>query len=161
MAAKQTVQMPTTKIGIEEYEFEQRVVNEETGGAKGKKLARFGLIPAHALRSLARHYGIGAIKYDDNNWRQGYNWSLSVDAIERHLNAWKLGESIYVEKFDKDGVSYEVETHHLIAVAWQAFTLYIFERFHLGRDDRPDAHQADENPNTPEVLPPAHYGQHP
>ena len=129
-----------TEIGIDDYEFEQRITNSETGGQKGRKLARFGLIPARALRALARHYGIGAIKYDDNNWRLGYDWSLSIDALERHLNAWKSGETVYIEKFEKDGEEYEVETNHLIAVAWQAFTLYTFEQEMLGNDDRRDVH---------------------
>jgi len=125
-------------IGIEEYEFEHRVTDSQTGGAKGRKLARFALVPALALRALARHYGIGALKYDDHNWLRGYDWDLSADALERHWNAWRRGESIYVERFTgKDGVKYAVETHHLIAVAWQAFTLYIFERLRRGRDTRP------------------------
>lgn len=126
-----------TFIGIEEYEFEQRVTDGETGGQKGRKLARFALIPAMALRALARHYGIGALKYDDNNWLRGYDWDLSIDALHRHLNAWERGESVYLERFTgRDGKEYAVETHHLIAVAWQAFTLYVFEKLGLGRDTR-------------------------
>lgn len=123
-------------IALEEYEYEQRVTNETTGGQKGQKLARFGLIPAIALRALARHYGIGAIKYDDSNWARGYDWDLSVDALERHFNAWRRGESVYLEEFEKDGVQYKIETHHLVAVAWQAFTLYVFEKLGLGTDTR-------------------------
>ena len=126
-----------TFIGIDEYEFEQRVTDDTTGGQKGRKLARFALIPWEFTRALARHFGIGALKYDDNNWRRGYDWDLSIDALERHFNAWKGGESVYTERFTgRDGKDYAVQTHHLIAVAWQACVLYIFERLGLGRDTR-------------------------
>lgn len=126
-----------TFIGIDEYEFEQRVTDSETGGQKGRKLARFALIPWEFTRALARHFGIGALKYDDNNWRRGYDWDLSIDALERHFNAWKGGESVYTERFTgRDGKAYAVETHHLIAVAWQACVLYVFEKLGLGKDTR-------------------------
>ena len=126
-----------TFIGIDEYEFEQRVTDSETGGQKGRKLARFGLIPAMFSRALARHFGIGALKYEDNNWLRGYDWDLSIDALERHFNAWKSGESVYTERFTgQDGKPYAVETHHLIAVAWQACALYVFEKLGLGKDTR-------------------------
>ena len=107
-----------------------------TGGQKGRNLLRFGLIPWSALRALARHYGMGAFKYDDDNWRKGYSFQNSIDALERHLSAFKGGESFSVESFEKDGVQHTFRMHHLIAVAWHAFTLYVFERDHLGTDDR-------------------------
>lgn len=124
-------------IPIDEYESEQRVVDSGTGGQKGQKLARFDLVPADALQALARHYGIGALKYEDDNWLRGYDWKLSLGAAGRHLNAFHRGESTYVERFvGHDGVEYEVETHHLIALAWQAFTLWVFDQYGLGNDTR-------------------------
>ena len=96
-----------------------------TGGKKGAKLARFSLIPREALWALAEHYGKGAFKYDDRNWEKGYKWSLSQDALERHLNQWLMGEKLDTE----------TGTNHLIAVAWHAFTLYIFQQRSLGTDD--------------------------
>lgn len=113
--------------------------DESTGGMKGGNLLRFGLIPWSALRALSRHYGIGALKYDDNNWRKGYAWSKSIDALERHLNAFKGGESFTVETFKKDDQEYSFRTHHLIAVIWHAIALYIFQRDGLGTDDRVDS----------------------
>lgn len=104
---------------------EVRVVDPVTGGAKGMKIARFSLIPPEFLWELASHYGRGAIKYDDNNWLKGYKWSLSVDALHRHLNQWLQGE-------DND---LETGTNHLIAVAWHACALFIFQRRGLGSDD--------------------------
>lgn len=96
-----------------------------TGGQKGSKLARFDLVPQEASWALAEHYGKGCAKYADRNWEKGYKWGLSVAALERHLNQWKRGES-----FDT-----ETGTHHLIAVVWHAFALFIFELRGLGTDD--------------------------
>ena len=111
------------------YANETRVTDPNTGGQKGQKLARFSLIPSEFLWALAEHYGKGASKYADRNWEKGYSWSLCVDAMQRHLHAWLQGES-------NDP---ETGSHHLIAVAWHACALFVFERRGLGTDDvRPD-----------------------
>lgn len=111
-------------------------VTSATGGQKGKKLARYDLIPTLPLRLLAEHYGKGAEKYHPvngkDNWRNGYDFSLSYAAMQRHANAFWSGEDIDSETGDP----------HLVAVAWHAFTLLTFaadddlrKRF----DDRQDA----------------------
>lgn len=105
---------------------EVRVVNEKTGGAKGSKLARFDLIPAEALRKVAVHYGIGAAKYQPWNWRRGYDWSLSLAALERHLNAFKAREDI----------DEETNSPHMAAVAFHALALLTFMDEHPELDDR-------------------------
>lgn len=110
-------------------------VTSENGASKGQKLARFDLVPGRPLRMLAEHYGRGANKYprvaDTDNWRLGFPFSSSIAALQRHLNAYTTGE-------DYDP---ELGSHHLVAVAWHAFTLLEFistpgfaERF----DDRQD-----------------------
>ena len=104
---------------------EVRVVDPTTGGEKCSKQARFSLIPPEFLWALAEHYGVGTKKYDDRNWERGYKWSLSLDALSRHLNQWQRGEDI----------DEETGTHHLIAVAWHACALFIFQRRGLGTDD--------------------------
>lgn len=106
-------------------EPETRITDPTTGGQKGSKLARFSLIPPDFLWALAEHYGLGARKYADRNWERGYKWSLSVDALLRHLMAWLNGES-------NDA---ETGSSHLIAVAWHACALFVFERRQLGTDD--------------------------
>jgi len=65
-----------------------------TGGEKGMKDERHSLIPTEALAAVARHYGIGARKYADHNWRRGYEWSKSYDALQRHAQAFWGGEDI-------------------------------------------------------------------
>lgn len=104
---------------------ETRIVDPNTGGEKGQKAAQFSLIPPEALWQLAEHYGKGCEKYSRRNWERGYKWSLSADALERHLTLWKLGESL-----DR-----ETGSHHLIAVVWHAIALFIFELRGLGTDD--------------------------
>lgn len=97
-----------------------------TGGEKGTKDARFDLIPADALHQLAEHYGFGARKYADNQWRKGYEWSKSYAAMQRHLNAWWGGEDI----------DEETGSSHIAAAAWHCFTLLTFIKEFPEFDDR-------------------------
>jgi hypothetical protein len=100
-----------------------------TGAEKGTKLARYSLIPARPLKLLAEHFGRGAKKYDDHNWRRGYEWSKSFDALMRHAQAFWDGED-----YDPDP---EMEgSHHLTAVAWHAITLLEAYFAHPEFDDR-------------------------
>jgi len=105
---------------------EVRITDPTTGGAKGIKPARFGLIPSEALWQLAELYGRGSQKYDDHNWRRGYKWSLSYDALQRHANLFWQGE-----EYDE-----ETKCHHMASVAFHAFALMTFCREHPELDDR-------------------------
>ena len=104
---------------------EVRTTDPLTGGQKGSKLARFSLIPQEFLWALAEHYGKGSLKYEDRNWEKGYKWSLSQDALERHLRQWLLGE-------DRDP---ETGSNHLVAVAWHAAALFTYQLRGLGTND--------------------------
>lgn len=64
-----------------------------TGGQKGVKAERFSLLPRRGLAAIARVFDFGARKYDAHNWRRGYEWSKSFDALERHFQAAKDGET--------------------------------------------------------------------
>lgn len=107
-------------------------VTSSTGGQKGSKPARYDLMPTEPLRLLAEHYGKGAAKYARvngvDNWRNGYEWSLSYAALMRHLQAFWSGEDIDAE----------TGSPHMVAVAWHAFTLLEFMREHPTLDDRQD-----------------------
>ena len=105
---------------------EVRVVNEQTGGEKGQKTARFDLLPPDVMWELAEHYGKGAAKYDDRNWELGYNYSLSFAALMRHAWAFWNGED-----YDPDSGS-----HHMVAVMFHAAALVRFTRMYPELDDR-------------------------
>jgi hypothetical protein len=104
---------------------EVRVIDPLTGGQKGDKIGRFDLLPPEALGEVAAVYGRGAKKYAARNWELGYDWGLSVAALERHLQRWKAGEQ-------RD----ELENHHLACVIFHAMALITFEKFRLGTDTR-------------------------
>jgi len=97
-----------------------------TGGEKGMKDERHSLIPTEALAQVARHYGIGARKYADHNWRRGYEWSKSYDALQRHAQAFWGGEDI----------DEETGSPHMAAVAFHALTLLVFMQEQRDFDDR-------------------------
>lgn len=97
-----------------------------TGGQKGVKDERFDLIPTDALTQLAAHYGAGARKYDDNQWRKGYEWSKSYAALMRHMTQWWAGEDI----------DEETGSSHLACAAWHTFTLMTFSKEYPEFDDR-------------------------
>jgi len=107
-------------------------ITSKTGGQKGSKPLRYDLIPTGALAELAEHYGKGAGKYEQvngrDNWRNGYEWSLSYAACQRHLQAFWAGENL----------DPETGSAHLTAVAWHAFTLLEFMREYPDLDDRQD-----------------------
>lgn len=113
---------------------ETRIVNPETGGAKGRKLARFDLLPWEAIWKVAEHYGRGANKYDDHNWRRGYDWSLSLGALGRHYAQFAAGED-----YDE-----QTGSHHMAAVAFHALTLLVYADEHPDLDDRWQTRQAVE-----------------
>lgn len=107
-------------------------MTSSTGGQKGGKPERHDLIPTGPLRMLAAHYGKGAAKYERvngrDNWRNGYEWSLSYAAMQRHLAAFWSGE-------DNDP---ETGSPHLVAAAWHCFTLLDFMEHYPEFDDRQD-----------------------
>lgn len=97
-----------------------------SGGEKGVKDEAYHLLPPEALATVARHYGIGAQKYADHNWRRGYEWSKSFAALMRHAWAFWRGEDI----------DEETGSPHMAAVVFHALTLLTFMDEHRPFDDR-------------------------
>lgn len=95
---------------------EERVKNPLTGGEKGSKPAQLFWTPPLALAEVAKVNGMGAKKYAPHNFRRGYAWSLSYDALYRHLLASIGGEDI-----DPDS-----GLLHMAHSAWHALTLIQF-----------------------------------
>lgn len=92
---------------------EVRIVNKKTGGAKGSKPAKLSQIPPQALLVLGEVYGMGAEKYERFNFRKGYNWSLSYDALFRHVLA----------SLDGEDLDQESGLPHLAHAAWHCLNL--------------------------------------
>lgn len=110
---------------------EERIVDPKTGGQKGQKIERYDLIPVEAERQLALVYGGGSKKYEDNNWRKGYAWGLSVGALRRHFNLWRAGEEDDAELTELAGEPVK----HLACVMWHAACLMEFQRLDLGTNN--------------------------
>lgn len=104
----------------------RRMVTAITGGQKETRGARPELVPAGPMWEVARLYGYGAQKYAPRNWERGYDWSLSIGALERHLLKFKMRED-----FDQD-----TGCHHLASVVFHALALMEFGNTHPELDDR-------------------------
>ena len=102
------------------------VTDPVTGGQKGSKLARFDLLPYDVLTLVAEHFGKGAAKYEDRNWERGYDWGLSMAALQRHLAAF----------WDGEDVDEETGSFHLQAVIFHAMALLAFQIRDIGTDSR-------------------------
>jgi hypothetical protein len=115
---------------MDETVLQEVRVTSPTGGQKGSKLARHDLIPTLPLDLLAKVYGMGAAKYNDNNWRLGYRWSLNYAAMQRHLLAFWSGQDLDPES----GLP------HLAHAAWHCMALLEFSQSGQARyaqfDDR-------------------------
>jgi hypothetical protein len=112
------------------FQDETRIVDPETGGAKGQKLAQMGALDPLALLEVAKVAGMGAIKYERYNFLKGFRWSLAYDADQRHLNLFWAGEDLDAES----GLP------HVAHAAWQCLCLLSFLLRDLGTDDRPPRH---------------------
>lgn len=119
-----------------------------TGGEKGQKSLRLGGADPIAMRELGLVYGMGETKYARFNYLKGYPWSLSIDALKRHLLAFEAGEE-YDECHVHPGVHDEAHMDvydpevcdgsgllHSAHVAWHGLTLTSFTMRRIGTDDR-------------------------
>jgi len=96
-------------------------------GAAGAIKVPLGLIPPYAMEQTAWVHKLGADKYGPWNWREtGVCASTYVNAILRHLNAWRDGESLDPES----GIT------HLAHIACSANILMDAEYCGKLQDDR-------------------------
>lgn len=107
---------------------EVRVIDPLTGGAKGVKPERYSLIPSKPLSHVARVYGYGEKKYAKDNWRKGYEWGFSLDALFRHVEAFRRGEFLDPES----GLP------HLAHAVFHCLSLMWWFEEGKGTDDRGD-----------------------
>lgn len=105
---------------------EVRLTDPNTGAQKGQKPQRFSLLPWVSLAAISEVYHYGATKYDAHNWRGGYPWSWSYDALQRHLSAWWEG----TDKDSESGLS------HLAHAGFHILSLLYYQIRGKGTDDR-------------------------
>jgi hypothetical protein len=55
---------------------------------------RYGLVPPKAMKELAKVLTYGAKKYKPNNWQKAKDTNRYIDALYRHLEAWRSGEKV-------------------------------------------------------------------
>lgn len=103
------------------------MVDPNTGGEKGRKEEELGFVDPLALKELAKVAGMGTRKYSPFNYLKGYDWSLSMNALQRHILAMWSGEDIDPES----GLP------HAAHAAWHAMALTSFQVRGIGNDDRP------------------------
>lgn len=97
-----------------------------TGGQKGVKSQAYDKLPPIGLRELAVLYGVGARKYNRQNWSRGYEFSKSFAALQRHISLFWAGEDYDLE----------LNSIHLSNAAWHCVTLYTLSYMHPEFDDR-------------------------
>lgn len=87
---------------------------------------RWDLLPDDAIEKIVEIYTHGAIKYADENWRNGMQWKRVIGSLKRHLKAFTIGEDI-----DADSGCL-----HLSQVAWNAITLLWYQLEQIEGDNR-------------------------
>lgn len=84
-----------------------------------KDKLRYSLIPPIALQGLAEVLTFGAKKYKPNNWKLVDDNTRYIDALYRHLEAWRAGEEL-----DKDSKL----SHLKHAITNIAFLIYLEDK---------------------------------
>lgn len=106
--------------------LETIVTDPDTGGQKATKPLLIGAIDPLARAEIGRVAAYGIEKYDRGNYLKGYNWSLSIDALHRHLLSFESGEDVDAES----------NCLHVAHAAWHCMALSSFHFRQLGTDDR-------------------------
>lgn len=117
---------------------EIRITDAKTGGQKGMKMIQLGALDPQALMVVAEVAGFGTVKYARYNFFKGFDWSLSYDALQRHLHAFWGGENLDPES----------KLPHLAHACWHTLCLLTFSLRGRGTDDRfPTGDQPETQPN--------------
>lgn len=84
--------------------------NFSTGSQRDSRYGkgRYDLLPARAIRRIARHFEAGAVKYDPRNWEKGQPFSRYIDSSLRHTFS-------YLDNQNNED--------HLAAAAWNLLCL--------------------------------------
>jgi hypothetical protein len=94
--------------------------NEEARKDDQDKI-RYTLLPPRALREVARIYTFGASHYGPWNWHRGLKYSRLLDAAQRHIEEFRLGE-----KFSEHTQGGK-PIHHLASAIFSLLAILEFE----------------------------------
>ena len=98
--------------------------------------ARYDLIPAEFIESVAVILTFGAQKYGDRNWEHGMNWGRVFAALMRHMWAWWGGKGPTTKSFMFGDLDTETGHSHLWHAGACIAFLITFEERNVGFDDR-------------------------
>ena len=105
----------------------ETMTTSESGGMKGQKPEQMHHLDPLALMEVAKVAEFGSHKYAAYNYLNGYRWSLSYDAGQRHHMLHWAG----IDRDDESGLL------HMAHAAWHCLTQISFMIRGLGTDDRP------------------------
>ena len=119
---------PNTQFEIWQEEMDKHVAEngDEVAIKFDQDKVRMELLPVLPLEAVARVLTIGARKYDQDNWRKGFDYSRTYGAAQRHLSDWYKG-------IDLDD---DTSENHLAHAICNLMFLLEFEHSGKGNDDR-------------------------
>lgn len=94
---------------------------------KNQNKLRYDLIQPDALDDMVKVLTMGAEKYYDRNWENGFSWSSVLGSLKRHIAAFEMGE-------DYDPESGEL---HIAHAASNVHFLNAYYHIFPQGDDRP------------------------
>lgn len=101
-------------------------VKNQFGAMKQAKLQRYDLLPWEALDAVTEVLGLGAIKYEEHNWRKGFDYGALVSSACHHISSTVQGE-------DYDPETGKLHTAHAIC---QLLFLLSHQLTGAGNDNR-------------------------
>lgn len=127
-AVEKEIRQAQADLKAQGWDYEgEPTVNPDTGAMKGRKDIELFTAPPLALREYGKVCSYGSNgKYAPNNWRLGFQWSLSANALLRHYLAWVGGEDLDPES----------GLHHMAHAMWHCAVLVQYATDHPELDDR-------------------------
>lgn len=100
---------------------------------------RLSLVSVDGIEEVGKVATFGSLKYNDHNWRQGFDWSRLLDAAYRHMNQFNNGDRKDFKASCKKCKKGKCKNHsglsHLAHAAWNLLALIEFEKNEQGVDD--------------------------
>lgn len=112
---------------LKEYMPKDTNINTSKAKRYNAGKPKMSMVPLDVIREVAKVFTYGELKYDRDNWKNGFEWSSILDSALRHVTAWQSGEDIDLES----GLNHiSMAITNLIMLQW-----YILHP-NLGKDDR-------------------------